>query len=247
MGYGSADKRITLGLALNKRIIVFAPHPDDETLGCGGTIIKRVTEGYEAIVVVMTDGRHALSAAFGIQNSPSPEEMKQIREAETVAAMRILGVTKKNIIFLDFEDGKLIDNSKQLLVKVTKILNEFQPVEVYFPQKKDYHPDHRTAGIVLEASIRKLDFPTKGYQYSIGTRFLHLGPIKAKFLDYFRNNHVYVDVSPFLSKKEAAINAYKSQIKIICAGQGRPVIPSTSKYLSKHEVFLQFNPNQSDT
>jgi LmbE family N-acetylglucosaminyl deacetylase len=246
LGYGSADKRITLGLALNKRIIVFAPHPDDETLGCGGTIIKRITEGYEAIVVVMTDGRHALSNAFGIQNNPSPEEMKQIRAAETVTAMQILGVTKKNIIFLDFEDGKLTENCKQLMVKVTEILKEFQPVEVYFPQKKDCHPDHKTAGIVLEAAIRKLNFPMKGYQYSIGMKYLHLGPIKAKFLDYFRNNHVYVDISPFLTKKAAAINAHRSQVTTVCANQERPVIQTPSRFLNKHEVFLQFNPTQSD-
>ena len=247
MGYGPANKRITLGLALNKRIIVFAPHPDDETLGCGGTIIKRITEGYEAIVVVMTDGRNALSTSCGIKNNPSPEEIKRIREAEAVTAMKILGVLRKNILFLDFEDGTLIYNCKQLSIKVTDILNKFQPVEIYFPQKSDDHTDHRTAGMVLESAIRKLNFPTNGYQYSIGMRYLHLGPLKAKLMGYFRNNHVYIDISPFISKKQAAINAYKSQVKTLFANQGRPVIQSTSRFLNKHEVFLQFNPTNSDT
>jgi LmbE family N-acetylglucosaminyl deacetylase len=230
-------------ICLNKRIVVFAPHPDDETLGCGGTIVKRVAQGYDVIIVVMTDGRHALSAAFGIKNNPTPEEIKQIRQTETIAAMQILGVPENSIIFLGFEDGTLANNYAQLLVKVTEILNEFQPVEIYFPLKHDYHSDHRTAGIVLEQSIRKLGFPTKGYGYSVGMRYLHLGPLKAKFLDYFRNNHVYVDVSEFLPRKEEAINAYKSQIRTVCSGQERPVIQSTSRFLNRHEVFLQFNPN----
>lgn len=41
---------------MNKRIIVFAPHPDHETLGCAGTIAKRLNEGYEVLLVVLTDG-----------------------------------------------------------------------------------------------------------------------------------------------------------------------------------------------
>ena len=51
---------------MNKRIVVFAPHPDDETLGTGGTIVRKLNEGYEVVIVVLTDGRYAFSTVLGV-------------------------------------------------------------------------------------------------------------------------------------------------------------------------------------
>ena len=62
-----------------KTVIVFAPHPDDETWGCGGSIAKKISEGFEVIVVILTDGRYAFSEIFGINSDPTPEELKEIR------------------------------------------------------------------------------------------------------------------------------------------------------------------------
>jgi len=73
---------------LKKKIVVFAPHPDDETLGCGGTIAKRVREGYDILIIFMTCGRNALSELFGISSNPSPLELKEIRKEEAKRAIR---------------------------------------------------------------------------------------------------------------------------------------------------------------
>ena len=54
------------GVLMKKRIIVFAPHPDDETFGCGGVMAKRNSERYNVNIVVLTDGRHAYSTVLGI-------------------------------------------------------------------------------------------------------------------------------------------------------------------------------------
>jgi LmbE family N-acetylglucosaminyl deacetylase len=234
-------------VCLNKRLIVFAPHPDDETLGCGGTIAKKVKRGYDVIIVVMTDGRHALSNAFGILHNPTPDEIKNIRRSEANTAMEILGVPKKNIIFLDFEDGTLghINNHEELVTKITELLEEFQPTEVYFPQEKDYHPDHRAASLLLQESIKKLNHPIQGYQYSVGMRYLRLGPIKQKLLNYLRNNYVYVDISEVLSKKIEALSAYKSQIGIVCSNQDHAVIETTQRFLKGKELFYLFNPEKT--
>ena len=56
---------------MNERIIVFAPHPDDETFGCGGLIPKRLSENYEVSVVVLTDGKYAYQVLFGIDSEPN--------------------------------------------------------------------------------------------------------------------------------------------------------------------------------
>jgi LmbE family N-acetylglucosaminyl deacetylase len=234
-------------IRLNKTVVVFAPHPDDETLGCGGTIVKKLASGYDVIVVVMTDGRHALSNAFGILQNPTPEEIKAIRKSEAIEAMQILGVPRNNILFLDFEDGTLAraNNHKELILKIDEILDKFQPAEVYFPQEKDHHPDHRAASLLLQESIKKLNYPIKGYQYSVGMRYLHLDPLKEKLLNYLKNHCVYVDISEHLSKKIEALGAYKSQIGIVCSDQEHAVIETTERFLKGKELFYLFNSKRS--
>jgi len=96
-----------------KKIVVFAPHPDDETVGCGGAIAKRISQGYDVLIVVMTDGRHAFSHSLGIHSEPSPEEVKTTRREEIKGVMKIYGLPEENLILLDFEDRKLQENGKK--------------------------------------------------------------------------------------------------------------------------------------
>jgi LmbE family N-acetylglucosaminyl deacetylase len=229
-------------ISLKNTVIVFAPHPDDETLGCGGTIAKRIAEGYDVIIVVMTDGRHALSKLFHINSNPNPDEMLQIRRTEIISATKILGVPKENILFLGIEDGRIADNAKEIKTKVSEILNEFKPVEIYYPYKGDFHRDHRMASRILQECIKKLGFSVLGYQYSVGQRFSRIRMSNAKLLTRFKNDLTYVDVSKYLPQKAAAINEYKSQTSILFAGQKRPVVKATSKYLKMYETFWKFNP-----
>src|SRR3990172_3377621 len=117
---------------MKKSVVVFAAHPDDETLGCGGTIVKRLKEGYDVKIVVITDGRHSCSVR-GHYVDPTPEELIEIRKNEVIKAVQILGVPNGNIQFLDFEDTTLAKNTETLAKKCVEILAEINPVEIYFP------------------------------------------------------------------------------------------------------------------
>src|SRR5947208_6372296 len=81
--------------------VVFSPHPDDETLGCGGTIIRRRLLGADVSVVFMTDG-----SASHRRLMPALD-LTALRAREARAACRILGVNEQSISFLNFEDGQL--------------------------------------------------------------------------------------------------------------------------------------------
>jgi GlcNAc-PI de-N-acetylase len=83
--------------------IVFAPHQDDETLGCGGTIICKRLAGVKIKIVYLTDGSGA-NAHLGVV---APDELRQIREAEAIVAAQTLGVAAENVVFLNFQDGQL--------------------------------------------------------------------------------------------------------------------------------------------
>jgi len=219
------------------RILVFAPHPDDETWGCGGVIAKRISQGFEVIVVVMTDGRYAFSEVLGIESDPTPEELTLIRRKEVMSATGILGVPSDNVLFLDFVDGKLNEFEKEAEEKVAGILKKSAPVEVYFPYRKDCHPDHRATNQIVNSCLLKVGSTSPRYQYSIERTHSRLGPIIDKIQNLFRRNMINVDVSDFLHLKDKAAKEFKSEISVISSKQERPLTNKISKYLKKTETF----------
>jgi LmbE family N-acetylglucosaminyl deacetylase len=91
-------------------IIVFAPHPDDEALGCASLILENVQKGKMVKVVIITNGdgdENGCKQLFG--ENPTPDnyiDMGYIRQNETKAAMEILGLSLENIIFLGYPDSR---------------------------------------------------------------------------------------------------------------------------------------------
>jgi LmbE family N-acetylglucosaminyl deacetylase len=224
-------------VAVRKKIVVFAPHPDDETFGCGGTIVKRLGEGYEVFIVVMTDGRHAFLNVLGLGSDPSPVELKAIRKEEVLRAAKILGVPSENLLFFDFEDMALRWHEAEAEEKVLEVLKKYSPVEVYFPCKKDANVDHQAANRIIKGSIEKLGLSTSQYKYSISQKFARLGPFVSRLLNFFRHDLVFVDVSAYLSVKEAAIEEFGSEIEALSHRQKRPVIENCRKFLKDKEMF----------
>lgn len=222
---------------MNKKVIVFAPHPDDETLGCGGTIAKRTSEGFEAFVVILTDGRHAFSKVLGINLDPNPEEVKQIRKEEVIKATKILGVPSTNLLFLDFEDGKLGKHEKEVEGKIIEILKKLFPFEVYFPYNRDGHPDHQVANRVIRRSLQKLGLPSTEYHYCISHKYSRIGPLIERLISLFTNNIIEVDISEYLDLKRKAIDEFKTQTSIISSQQKNTVARKINRFLRDKERF----------
>lgn len=223
---------------MGQRIVVFAPHPDDETFGCGGTIAKKVSEGYEVLVAVMTDGRYAYSNVFGIDTDPTPAELKRIRKAEVKRATKILGLGEEHLIFLDFEDGTLDENDANAEREVTRILRGHRPAEVYCVYEKDSHPDHRATCRIVDNSIRKARLHTMQYKYSISLRYGRIGGLIEALLSPFRHNTICVDISDFLHLKAMAIREFRSEVTIISERQGSPVVRNLNRFLGNKEKFF---------
>ena len=220
-----------------KQIIVFAPHPDDETLGCGGTVAKKLAEGYNVIIIVMTDGRFLLRKSFEIADAPSFKQIKAIRRCEVLRATKILGVPKQNVVFLDFIDGTLWENEKTVEEKVTAILDKFQPSEVYLPHKRDSHTDHQATNSIVEKAIKKLAIKPVVYQYLIVHKSARFGRLVESFISIFKRNAVYVDVSEFLQLKREAVKEFKFELTMVSKMQSKPNTIEFKKFLKKKEIF----------
>jgi LmbE family N-acetylglucosaminyl deacetylase len=114
-------------------------HPDDESLGTGGTLARYADEGVETYVVTATRGE---AGRLG-EERPGPEVMGPLREKELLAAAETLGVTE--VSFLDYMDGQLADvDALEATAKIVGHLRRVRPqVVITFSQDGGYgHPDH---------------------------------------------------------------------------------------------------------
>lgn len=141
----------------SNRALIFAPHQDDETLGCGGLIALKCSQNVPVKVVFLTDG----SQSHGSQsNSKEVKQAHQLhvlkRRQEAEAALAILGVPPTRTHFLNFQDGGLsqlsTEHRRDSVELLAELLRNFVPEEVYLPHHQDRHPDHEaTYTLAIEA------------------------------------------------------------------------------------------------
>jgi LmbE family N-acetylglucosaminyl deacetylase len=215
-----------------KTAVVFAPHPDDETLACGGTIAKRVRGGRDVYIVFMTDGRNSHLHRLGISADPAPEQLVQVRKEEARRAARILGVKLENLIFLDIEDGTLGLNKKIAKDKVSRVIMRLQPHEIYYPERDDLHRDHSSTYEVVEDALKALSIIPKRYRYLIWSD-------EGKVKDTVEQQIVVENISSVLAVKKQVIDEYQSQIALFSKKQSCPVLSVSflAKFVTSQELF----------
>jgi LmbE family N-acetylglucosaminyl deacetylase len=232
---------------MKKKAIVFAPHPDDETLGCGGSIAKKLNEGYDVYVVFVTDGRHSLTQ-LGVSSGPTPVELKEIRKEEALKATRILGLQEKNLLFFDFEEQTLGKHEKLVQKRITEVLEDIYPSEIFFPQEKEYNTDHRITNKIVRTAVDISNLRPIEYQYTIAWSFpfyllWHIMNERAFdlfSLKFVHRDSINLDISKFLPLKEMAVKEYKSQTTVIANDQKTPVLKHSfiKRFLKKEEKFF---------
>jgi LmbE family N-acetylglucosaminyl deacetylase len=172
---------------LPRRVVVLAPHPDDELLGCGGMLAFHAERGDEPTVVFLSDG------AAGDPTGKTAD-LAAVRRREAAAALGELGV--KRIHHLGFPDGRL-EEAHELPGRIVGILESAAAELVYAPSLLECHTDHlasaeaATIALAAHPNIRVL-------LYGVNTA------VPA--------NELY-DVSRHRAKKDAALRRYASQME----------------------------------
>jgi len=169
-----------LDLTQAKKVLVFAPHPDDETLGCGGTLAQ-LAKICPVKVVLVTDGSGAGELPLGTA---------EIRQAEFVQALQTLGIN--DWAMLGQPDGAFTA-TPDLKSHVLSLLQEYQPQWVFMPSPMDYHRDHLRITAFLEPLCRAVPSVTHLVFYEIWA------PVPA--------THV-VDITDQITIKRAALNKH---------------------------------------
>ena len=202
--------------------MVFAPHQDDETLGCGGTIIKKRRVGARVRIVFLTDGGKSHSHLI------PKDELKAMRAREALAASEVLGVEAKDVLFLEFEDSRLEKQEVAAVRKVEEILLRERPEEIFVPYSKDAQSDHLATNRIVRAALARCRRPAIVYEYPvwfwthwpwanlpIGSRREILAQAKKSVVSSWsllRDFRWAVEVSDVLGAKREALDQYKSQM-----------------------------------
>lgn len=193
-----------------KHCLVLAPHPDDESLGCGGLIALLHGQGCRVSVVLTTDGSksHPNSVSY-------PESARiDLRKQELRNALSILGVREQDTHYMNGPDSALPAQGEQGFMDykndLKTLLDAIRPQLCLVPYELDPHRDHRASWQVLRVALQEFahngiriwEYPIWLYQNAVSTDIplLQRGELK------------YVDIRPYLEQKRTAIGAHVSQV-----------------------------------
>ena len=182
-----------------ERVVVLAPHMDDETIGCGGTLARHARAGATTTVVFLTDGRHGgdarLKSLTGEALKAEEAKLVATRKGEAHRALQQLGVQR--MLFLDVEDGTLAQDSGAA-PRLRAILEQERPELVYLPCFLEQHPDHLAASTILLEATRGAALRIQCLGYEVWT------PL-------FPN--CFVKIDEVVEQKKQALAEYRSQLE----------------------------------
>ncbi len=180
----------------NQRVLVVAPHPDDEAIGCVGAVLRHVAAGDSVRIAVATDGRRSRTVA-------GPDAMARVRRAECESAARIMGIAR--LEWLGLPEGEWAP--VRLAGLLAEVLADLRPEVVYAPSRVDFHPEHFAVAHSLALALAAGHVPgclVRVYQVQV--------PLTATL------TNLVLDTSALRERCEQVFHAYASQLgSVRCA------------------------------
>lgn len=181
-------------------VLAIAPHPDDEVLGCGGTIAKHVLSGEQVYLCIVTQ----------VYTPEWPEHEIKERKEEALKASGILGI--KKTYFSNLPAVKLDTISqKELNQVIAQIVGKVQPEVIYVPHRGDVNRDHQLVFDAAMVAIRPQ--PGTVIRRVLCYETLSETEWAAPFAEHAFIPNVYVDISETLEIKLRAMSAYKLELR----------------------------------
>jgi len=175
-----------------KNTLVFSPHPDDESIGCGGRLCAHALAGERIKIVFLTSGES------GGHGRPA-EDTARVRENEARAASAILGAAETE--FWRLPDGRL-RATRALSERIAGTVERFRPGRIYVTHAGEMHPDHRAAYRAVANAVRSLRGPRPALvTYEVWTPLQKMTEV--------------ADISAHIGRKLRAIRAYRTQCRVL--------------------------------
>lgn len=220
--------------------LIIAPHPDDESLGCGGVIALLRNLNIKVHVCFISDGSmsHPNSKKF-----PADILMLQ-REKEAKDALNILGInSNENCTFFRLRDAKVPtvndDGFKDAVIKMSLLIDNLKPETIFVPWQKDPHKDHRASWNIVDSALKKINYKPRVLQY-----FIWLWEL-GKDNDLPNQNKINwykINIEEVIDLKQQAIKAHISQTTNLIDDdpEGFTLSPQVlSHFKSNYELFAE--------
>lgn len=180
------------------RILIIAPHMDDEVLGCGGGISKHKDNGDDVSVIFI---------AHRVYNHCFDEQRNNIEKSHATKAKDVLGYD--DAIFLDLSDERLDVAVQDIIIPLEKNIDIIKPSIVYIPFRGDNNQDHRAVFDAVRVVLRPsaTAYINNIYMYEVPSSTDQSPPLSENaFLPNF-----YVDIKDYIDKKIQALRCYESE------------------------------------
>jgi len=182
------------------KILIISVHPDDETLGCGGTLLKHKDNGDEINWLILTKANDKFIS------TPNVEQI----QADLVKKVSIkYGFEDTfHLSFLEIELDKY--PLGEIIREISNYINQIQPSVIYFNHYNDVHSDHRIAFDAIYSC-------TKSFRYPFITKILMYETLsETEFAPAMQSTsfipNVYVDITPYMDKKLQIMSIYESEV-----------------------------------
>ena len=233
--------------ATARSCIVYAPHPDDESLGCGALIARKRDAGTAVRVVVASTG--ARSHVTGPDT-----DLAAVRAQEVTDACRLLGVGESELVQLGLPDGELERFEDTLVDRIADDIDEHRPDDVLVTSVRDWHPDHRALGRAVRRAVARTVWTPRVLEYPIWwwvdgpwrrrdgeTRWSYGAGYVADTVTAFSPPAVeLVAVGSYLATKRRAIEAHRSQVQALEGDRDWVVFDAAMRHAltGRYEVLL---------
>lgn len=234
----------------HRSCLVLAPHPDDETLGCGATIARKRAAGTPVRVVIAADGRYAQHRSERV----TADQLRQTRAAEAVDACVALGLSPGDLVQLGHEDTRLDQDFSALVDQISTAISDFDPDEILVASVHDHHPDHRTLNLALRDVLASRDLRCHVAEFPVWfwadgpwiglserqppARALHF--LTEPIVSLLRQRTEIVSTDGHLARKREALRAHRSQTTNLTGEATWAVMDDEflSQFLLPYEVFF---------
>ncbi|MDQ4130414.1 MAG: PIG-L family deacetylase, partial [Actinomycetota bacterium] len=235
---------------VSRSCLVLAAHPDDETLGCGATILRKRTAGTKVWVVIATDGSGSHRSSH-----ISAQELVSIRAQEAAEACALLDVPAEALIRFGYPDTRLRDHLPELVTRLRKLIAELQPDEILVTSHLDQNVDHqalaRAVRLARDAAPEGCRIAEYPIWYWADGPWLHRSedrPLAVRLADFWRDPLVsvarlrpeLVAIDGLAGRKRDALLSYRSQTTNLTGEPGWATFDPSfiASFLDTHEVFF---------
>lgn len=201
-----------------KNILIISVHPDDETIGCGGTILKHKDNKDKLNWLILTSSE----TKYGYSNEQVIAEKKQVENVAKAYGFH-------NIFNLNFEPAKInYDIFSELIPKISEIIYKIKPEIIYMINRSDIHTDHQiSAKAILSA--------TKSFRYPFIKKILMYECLsETEIAPQFQENifipNVFCDVTKYINQKLEILELYKTELQDIPLPRNSESVKALARY-----------------